>query len=168
MLASAATLVLALAATAVQPVLAEDSFCEGQNFCVVAGTSGANVVYTVQSAAAGWAALGLGSSMSQASMYVGWLNSTGGITFSARTSNARALPPVSTETIATLPDRTFYPQLARLALAKHSVHGNIAKLDATTPLGVKSNTGGATKNSASQVSYGVAGALASVVLALFL
>jgi hypothetical protein len=63
------------------------SFCEkGQTFCFYGKpeASGSHIVFTIHSAAEGWAGFGIGNSMLNADMYVGWQNSTRGYTVSRR------------------------------------------------------------------------------------
>ncbi|KAJ3320483.1 hypothetical protein HDV06_005212, partial [Boothiomyces sp. JEL0866] len=56
--------------------------CPEQNsFCIVTQTQGSNTCFTIHSAFGGWNAIGVGSTrMKGSDMYIGWANSTGGIT----------------------------------------------------------------------------------------
>ncbi|KAJ3318442.1 hypothetical protein HDV06_000472 [Boothiomyces sp. JEL0866] len=66
------------------------------NFQVIAGYSGSNTCYTIFSGQSGWAAIGIGSSsMSGADVYIGWKNSTSGITLANLKSTGHSQPGVN-------------------------------------------------------------------------
>ena len=74
-----------------------NSFCVPNTFCVYGKPDGnGSTIFTVHSAAAGWASVGVGSSMTGSIMYVGWLNSTQGVTFSCRDGTGLNVPQIST------------------------------------------------------------------------
>ncbi|KAI8802780.1 hypothetical protein BJ742DRAFT_832007 [Cladochytrium replicatum] len=62
-----------------------------KSFCVSAVVSGANVTVTYGCKATGWCAFGIGSSMSDADVVVGW-NNGASFVISDRTSTGHALP----------------------------------------------------------------------------
>ncbi|KAI8927894.1 hypothetical protein BC831DRAFT_151828 [Entophlyctis helioformis] len=133
-------------------VQAAGRYCTGSGndqFCVFGApdASGSNVVLTVHSAATGWVALGLGTSMSGSTMWVGWTNSTNGVTFSTRESTGYRTPAVSPSTSTTLvPLAVPAPAWARIAFSfsrdlstagfnQHDVHGSIGRIDFVTAPG---------------------------------
>ncbi|KAJ2992824.1 hypothetical protein HDV02_002845 [Globomyces sp. JEL0801] len=77
------------------------SFCPLSNqFCISSstGASDTQLCFTVHSANTGWAAMGVGSkTMTNSDMYMGWKNSTGGITLSNRAGGGYFLPPVNSQ-----------------------------------------------------------------------
>jgi hypothetical protein len=92
------------------------SVCVPSQFCFFGELDGnGNVYLTVHSAAEGWASLGIGASMDNAHMIVGWRNSSGGITISDRFSTDRVLPPVVTTSSVQVPLRVASPSWAKTA-----------------------------------------------------
>jgi hypothetical protein len=92
------------------------SVCVPSQFCFYGELDGnGNVYLTVHSAADGWASLGIGASMENAHMIVGWRNSSGGITVSDRYSTDRVLPPVVTSSSVQVPLRIPMPSWAKTA-----------------------------------------------------
>ncbi|KAJ3403603.1 hypothetical protein HDV05_007706 [Chytridiales sp. JEL 0842] len=76
------------------------SFCNSdRSVCVnaVADTTARTVTYNVASTSTGWAAIGVGTSrmVGNGLLYVGWSNSTGGVTLSQRTASSRSQPLVN-------------------------------------------------------------------------
>ncbi|KAJ1558753.1 hypothetical protein HK405_013050 [Cladochytrium tenue] len=74
-------------------------------FCVYARRDVANsvVTFNVQSTRSGWVGIGVGSStMSGATMYVGYTNSSGGITLSERTASEHTQPTITSQQSFTL------------------------------------------------------------------
>ncbi|KAJ3130003.1 hypothetical protein HK100_008327 [Physocladia obscura] len=72
------------------------SYCTGgTEFCLhVTGGTGA-AVYTVQSSAGGWTSVGVATSQMSGKVFVGWANSTGGVTVSERTASGHTLPTLA-------------------------------------------------------------------------
>ncbi|KAJ3334511.1 hypothetical protein HDU91_002698, partial [Kappamyces sp. JEL0680] len=71
-----------------------NSYCKDQLFCIYGKPDGnGNIVFTLHSAAPGWAAIGTGDSMDDSYITVGWKNSTGGHTISDRYASDTSLPP---------------------------------------------------------------------------
>ncbi|KAI8921783.1 hypothetical protein BC831DRAFT_475429 [Entophlyctis helioformis] len=102
MLTSAIALA-ALAASAIPAALGQATYCDGNTFCAIGGVDAdGEVIVTIQSSATGWVAFGTGTRMAGASIYAGWRNSNGGVTFSPRQATGHSLPPVSSEGIARL------------------------------------------------------------------
>lgn len=50
------------------------------------------MIFTVHSAAPGWAAFGIGDRMSDIPLYIGWMNSTGGYTITSSKSSGYSQP----------------------------------------------------------------------------
>ncbi|KAL2913505.1 hypothetical protein HK105_206965 [Polyrhizophydium stewartii] len=130
---------LALAALAAfaAPVAALARYCDGTNsICVTAGTDLSGIAYfTVQCAATGWCAIGTGSRMAGSSMYMGWKNSTGGMTFSARQSGGHSMPSYSPSSdiaqITTPPEVPAVPWAALTYSFKRPLAGGVT-LSATS------------------------------------
>ena len=75
-------------------------FCEkGQTFCFYGqpDSTGKYITFTIHSAADGWAGFGIGSSMLNADMYVGWMNSTRGYTVSRRSPAGYHTPTMNAD-----------------------------------------------------------------------
>ncbi|KAJ3258966.1 hypothetical protein HK103_003107 [Boothiomyces macroporosus] len=72
--------------------------CPQQNsFCVVAQTQGSDTCFTIHSSFNGWNGIGIGSTrMKGADMYIGWTNSTGGVTVGNFLGGGHSQPPVNT------------------------------------------------------------------------
>ncbi|KAI8921785.1 hypothetical protein BC831DRAFT_475434 [Entophlyctis helioformis] len=87
-------------------VVSVSQFCTPeQDFCATGGSDTlGNIIVTVHAAAAGYAAFGIGSSMYNATIFVGFRNSTGGITLSPRTSEEHGLPLYAPQIVASLVD----------------------------------------------------------------
>ncbi|EGF84250.1 hypothetical protein BATDEDRAFT_22118 [Batrachochytrium dendrobatidis JAM81] len=92
-------------------------FCQSQSYCVIGGqdSSTGDIIFTIQSAAQGWAAFGVGPSMFDSTMYVGYINSTNGITLSTRDSHSHTLPQYSSDQSAKL---SHYEQMPTPSWAK--------------------------------------------------
>ncbi|KAJ3269837.1 hypothetical protein HDV01_000885 [Terramyces sp. JEL0728] len=68
--------------TLITSIVSAGQVCPEQNsFCIVTQTQGTNTCFTIHSSYSGWSAIGTGSTrMKGADMYIGWKNSTGGVT----------------------------------------------------------------------------------------
>ncbi|KAJ3319959.1 hypothetical protein HDV06_005777 [Boothiomyces sp. JEL0866] len=78
------------------------SVCIPNQYCLYGEPDGnGNTLVTVHSSANGWAGIGIGNSMQNAKMIVGWLNSAGQVIISDRASRGEVMPAVSTS-ISTL------------------------------------------------------------------
>ncbi|KAJ3129406.1 hypothetical protein HK098_001507 [Nowakowskiella sp. JEL0407] len=83
-------------------VSAVDTYCPrtavSNKFCISAAVEKNEqwVVFTVQSAMPGWAAIGVGSSMASADVQIAWKNSTGGIVLTDRFASGHQVPTLDT------------------------------------------------------------------------
>ncbi|KAI8905839.1 hypothetical protein EDD86DRAFT_193504 [Gorgonomyces haynaldii] len=110
------------------------TFCSQQDYCAVSTKTPDGLVMTLYGATTGWLAIGAGSSMSSSKMVIGYKNSTGGITLSARTSSAKREPTaVGSVQVVKTPATVQIPSWATLSfsfLSKQSDSGFTAFSDA--------------------------------------
>jgi hypothetical protein len=97
-------------------------FCEqSQTFCLHSqpDQKASTIVFTIHSAAQGWAGFGIGASMANADMYVGWRNSTGGYVISRRSPQGYSTPSVNPQSqgLSVVPLSVPAPPWARLAFS---------------------------------------------------
>jgi hypothetical protein len=97
----------------ISSTIAAASFCVPESFCIYAQPEASSVLITVHSSASGWTAFGVGDSMTNAPVTVGWLNSTNGITISDRFATGRRLPRVATTSSELVELRLTAPTWAR-------------------------------------------------------
>jgi hypothetical protein len=78
-----------------------------------------SIVFTIHSASQGWAGFGIGSSMTNADMYVGWQNSSGGYVVSRRLADGYSPPPLNTQSQgpSVIPLAVTAPTWAKLAFS---------------------------------------------------
>ncbi|KAJ3275376.1 hypothetical protein HDV01_000668 [Terramyces sp. JEL0728] len=78
------------------------SVCIPNQYCIYGEPDGnGNTLITLHSSANGWVGIGIGNSMHDSKMIVGWVNSAGQVAITDRSSKAEAMPTVSS-TISTL------------------------------------------------------------------
>ncbi|KAJ3258243.1 hypothetical protein HK103_003724 [Boothiomyces macroporosus] len=72
------------------------SVCIPNQYCIYGEPDGnGNTLITIHSSANGWVGVGIGSSMMNAKMIIGWLNNAGQATISDRSSKGEVMPTVS-------------------------------------------------------------------------
>jgi hypothetical protein len=97
----------------ISSTIAAASFCVPESFCIYAEPQNTSVLITVHSSATGWTAFGVGDTMTNSPVTVGWLNSTNGVTISDRFATGRRLPRVATPSSELVELRVGAPVWAR-------------------------------------------------------
>ena len=97
-------------------ITAQKSFCREGEFCVYGQTNGNSITFTVFSSYDGWFSFGIGTSMLNTPMYVGWLNSTGlGVAVSAYSTGQQQPTASVPQDISLLPVQLAAPSWSRLS-----------------------------------------------------
>lgn len=94
------------------------SFCEDRKYCVYGQVEGSDIFFTIHSAASGWAAFGIGTSMTGSTMYIGWKNSSGNVLPISASSSGHSMPPAtSPNQLQSTPLKIAKPSWANLAFS---------------------------------------------------